>query len=290
MGAVGGGLTMTIGQSGNLVSAHVVPGIMEEMTTEGKSLEQAPVRMSLGALVSTPTKGGALGVKAGALGSFACVVDKDDNPRFKAYVAEQLGNQGKNYSFSWTFFRYSVDNARRVYTTSGSFYESFQLETCFVGGGTSSNWWHQWYQGASATATRQRIGYSWGKGETSSGSVSTSLSFSVSAGPVTIGASTSISPGKGTLAGSTGKDANAYEYPYSSALDNNRVNATWTSPDNDDYDGTGQYIGNIGNALWEMPEASKTAVIDAWASARYFCARPFSSSVLGDLRTACPTL
>jgi hypothetical protein len=41
MGAVGGGLTMTIGQSGDFVSAHVVPGTMEEMTTEGKSLESA---------------------------------------------------------------------------------------------------------------------------------------------------------------------------------------------------------------------------------------------------------
>ena len=182
---------------------------------------------------------------------------------------------GNSYASQWTFHSYSVDHARWLYPSYGAApYETFQLESCFLGGGTSWNGWKQYFDGASVTMARDRIGCKWAQG-TSGGNASATLTFQVNTGAVKIGASIPITPDAGSNGGSLGKSSVQPGYPYSSSMDVNRVNAYWSSNHNTIFDGTEKFVGNIGHSLWEMPRTSATSTTYAYISGGYFCGVAF---------------
>lgn len=80
-----------------------------------------------------------------------------------------------------------------------------------------------------------------------------------------------------THAGQIGADPNAVQYPYSSSLNNNRVDAFYLAPDTWIWDGTPKFEGNNGQVLWEQPEAGGTTNTYNYAGAQYLCNRPAST-------------
>lgn len=266
--ATGAGFTLTIDSAGT-VSTQIIAGKSQEMNAAGIVIADGTPQLSL----STSN-----GVSANStIGTYNCVVKTNQNSNFRGYTPVTWYQSGNSYSSSWTFHPYSIDNARYLYNSSGIRYATFQLEDCFSGGGTSWNSWHQWYNVGSTTTSKSRIGSTWAQGTTSDGTATSTLSFTVSAGPVKIGATTTITPGAGTNTGSTGHDPNESYYPYSSSYDPNRVNANWQSAHTFIWDGTGSFIGNNGHALWEMPENSKTTTLYNYIGVQFLCGAIFGS-------------
>jgi hypothetical protein len=206
------------------------------------------------------------GMKPNTIGSYDCIVETQQNSNFRGYQPSTLTANGNSYTIRWQFNPYSVDYARFI-----SNYWTFQVEVCFTGGGTSWNHWHQWYNSGTTTTTGPGlIGSAWGQGDSNSTSTSSTISFQVGAGPVSIGASTTITPGAGSFGGGTGHEPNASQT--NPGPDSNRVYAYFQSPDTWIWDGTGSFEGNNGHALYEEPEVGGSVVDDYfYLSAQYLC-------------------
>lgn len=209
-------------------------------------------------------------------GSYTCIVKTNSNSNFKAYRPAFASSSGTSHNLEWGIHPYSVDYARVV-----SGYYTFQFELCTTGGGHTMNWYHQWFNGGAITigqTAHKRIGYKWATQSASSDSTKTSssLSFQVAAGPVTIGGSTDVTPGVGDFKGNLGQGENFYGYPESwKKYDVNRVNTYFVSPNNWIWDGTGDFEGNNGHALYEWDRRYVPSTIYAYLAAQMnvFCAK-----------------
>jgi hypothetical protein len=170
-----------------------------------------------------------------------------------AYTGFHNTYSGANVAFDWYHEACAVKNARTLYNKGGK-YETFQEMLCTVGGGQTYNGYHQWFDGSAVTldqAHEYEIGHSWGTG-TSGGAASSSLNFSLAAGPATIGASVGV-VGGGTYTG-TVEDDPTYHLPSSwKSWKKNEVNANWGSPHTFPWDGTAGYQGNATQVLYEWP-------------------------------------
>jgi hypothetical protein len=259
-GNVGVGFTTLIDPA-----THTMKILTSQGTVEAEANGKTISKRSFQPSESSPS---AVVAKPHAIGSYQCIVDTQDNSNFKGYTPEVWTGNGNDYQFRFQFNGYSVDDARFI-----SGYWTFQTEQCFTGGGTAFNYWHQWYIGASTTEDHDNlIGDVWGTAVINN-TVSTTLNFNVSVGPVSIGGSTTVNGGD-QHTGSLGHDPYTYGYPYSASLDGNRVNAFYLAPNDSPTDGTALFEGNNGQALWEQPENGSETVTYNYDSGSYLCSLP----------------
>lgn len=182
-----------------------------------------------------------------------CYVKTEKNKRFKGYKPWHTTDPGKSYFADWLNQLYSVSRAR--YLTGEGY--TYQVQFCAEGGGNTKNGWHQWFNGELMfykSRIDSKIKWIWGKGVSSGGSVNTTLSFSVSQGPVNIGASTTVTTGVGTYEGDFGPDGHFSNFPKKlSKYDINRINTYFVSPHTWPWDGTSSFEGNTGQVVYEWP-------------------------------------
>lgn len=227
----------------------------------GKITSTAPAGNTVTTLGAAPAAEGT---------SYTCVVRTQQNSNFRALTPFYSSASGNSYELSWVFHPYTITNARYV---SGAY--TYQLELCMSGGGHSWNDWHQWFQGAGMTmedSTPRKIAQTWGN-EVKNGQISTTLSFQVAAGPVTIGASTTVTPAD-TYSGNQGHDANM-RWSGNTAWDINRVNAFYVAPHSFTWQGSADFQGNNAHALYEYPMTypGKISVLGQ-ADSAYLCSLP----------------
>ncbi|HEV2376482.1 MAG TPA: hypothetical protein VGS19_30455 [Streptosporangiaceae bacterium] len=252
--------TMRVNDITSLVQVRNAKG---QLVSSGRMAHLSTLtgRAARAALARLPRKG---------LGSFNCIVDVQQNSRFKAYTPIIQHGHGPSWQLSYNFNPYSVDNARIV---QGAY--TFQVETCVTGGGNTKNWWHQWYNDGTTTASPvgrvHRIGWTWGTTPYASSGLPTSLSFQVSAGPVTINAS-DFAANQDTFTGLLGSDGNFSPKGWRGSWNNNRTSGQYISPNTYPWDGSNLFEGNDHQNLWEEPENSGFVHGYAASFMRAFCA------------------
>jgi hypothetical protein len=216
-------------------------------------------------------------------GNEDCYKKTEENSGFKGFKPFYSDYQGNSYTVSWLNQTYEVTNARTLYDSNGNPYKTRQWQYCVSGGGDVKNGWHQWFDGLAFTVERtadHHIGRRWGRNKNvnkSASKVSTNLSFSVSAGPVTIGATTSgINPSHGDWSGDIGDDGKFYAYPTTWATNywKNRTNTFWHSAHTYIWDGTGDYEGETGQTVFEfrMSDTGKYKFVP-WVGLKAFCSK-----------------
>jgi|HubBroStandDraft_1064217.scaffolds.fasta_scaffold06963_6 hypothetical protein len=141
-----------------------------------------------------------------------CYVQTEKNKSFKGYKPWHTVDQGNSYFADWLDQLYSVSHARYLVGE----HWTFQVQFCTEGGGNTDHSWNQWFDGELMfyqSRVDSKIKWIWGKGASSSGSVATTLSFSVAKGPVNIGASTTVTTGVGSYEGDFGPDGHFSDVP-----------------------------------------------------------------------------
>jgi hypothetical protein len=205
-----------------------------------------------GVQVNSVSAGATATVGGAASGSgYACIVQTRRGKSLVAYKPLTLFKEGRSYEYHWLLSPYSVKHARVV---NGSY--TFQVQLCITGRGHTWNKWHQWFDGGAMELQYRRpllLGDKWGTAVVR-GSASSTLSFQLNAGVVTIGGSTQVSS-YGTHNGDEGHDPNLPLPKSWRKFDVNRVNAFYISPHNFIWDGTTDDEGNVGHALYEFPTA-----------------------------------
>jgi hypothetical protein len=188
----------------------------------------------------------------GATFAATCVNNKT-TPQFRANKPIPVTFDDPNIGgSSYVFHLYSVDRAR---TAGGK--EQFQIEVCFTGGADAYNRRLVEVTAAAAAADTQphRIGESWGT-DSQNGVVSSSLSFNMGVGPISIGGSVPVTVG-GEFKGSAGTRNSLLgdvTPPGSPHNIQNQVNSGWNRGNFFDLGATG-FKGNVGHGLWEWPQS-----------------------------------
>lgn len=251
MTAVGVLLALTLGAASSMASTI--------RKSDGHSshvrLASSPIQFGNAALNPSTGKvvlsGAAHYSEASTASGDDCYVKTEKNRRFKGYKPWHTVSQGDSYFADWLNQLYSVSKARWL---TGEGY-TFQVQFCTEGGGNTDHGWHQWFDGELMfyrSRPDSKIKWIWGKGASSSGSVSTTLNFSVTKGPVTIGASTTVTPGVGSYEGDFGPDGHFSEFPKRlDKYNRNRINTFFVSPHNWPWDGTSDFEGNTGQVVYE---------------------------------------
>jgi hypothetical protein len=151
---------------------------------------------------------------------------------------------------------------------------SKQLEACSVGGGHArgGNRLSRVVSMMSMFSRADRlIGQKWDSGQEVS-AAKANLKFAVPLKPVTIEGSVDVHPTY-TLTGSQGPDKQAPEGWDSYAY--NQVNAIWEGSDTFRWQGSTHFQGNVGHALWELPQSSRTPQIYYAQNHDRFCGKAF---------------
>lgn len=192
---------------------------------------------------------------------------------FVAYSPQPLTKSTDAYYIRFLFHLYKQNRARKLRDASGP-YKSKQWESCAVGGAHALGGNHlsrvlgtlTMYSGAD-----HLIGWKWDKGKELS-TASASLKFAVPIRPVTIEGSLDVHP-QNTFTGAQGPDQDA-----PSAFDHylqNQVNTLWEGSHTFRWQGSTHFEGNIGHALWELPQRARTPTIVYGQNLRKFCGHPF---------------
>lgn len=206
------------------------------------------------------------------LGSFQCVIKGGSgivaHPGFHNTLSKP------DRKFDWYHEAYSEANARTLAGATGR-YKTFQDMMCSAGGGESFNGFHQWFDGTAVTLDHKHeyeIGHTWGTGQTN-GTVATTLSFSLSAGPASIGASVGIVPGHGDYKGSIQEDPRIGVPSTWNAWQKNEINTFFISAHRFPWNGTSDYEGNTSQVLYEWTMGStQTFHIYTRGAESIFCA------------------
>ena len=207
--------------------------------------------------------------------SYACYTQTELNSNFKAYTPWHSARSGTSFSFDWLNQLYAIAYARRLYGSSGSAYWTYQIQYCTSGGGQVFNGYHMNFAGnaimweATANNDNAKIGWKWPSG--TSGNPTSSLSFVVSYGPVSIG-STSQAPGGGTFTGDLGNDGRFPGIMVPDSWQVDRANTYWVSPANWPWDGTEGFAGNTAQVLFEWPMGTHIGTFYSYADLQAFCA------------------
>lgn len=259
-------MTLSLDPTAGTVGIESIQGIKATLDQSGNVVSSQPL----------PNDAFQGSVEAAAGSNYQCLVQTQQGKALKGYTPVHVQGSGLGWELHYILFPYSVDNARYI-----SGYYTWQAEMCVTGGGHTWNGYKQVFDAASVTnlyqSTPRKIGQNWGTNSTiKASSVTSKLNFSLNTGLITIGAETTVTV-QDTYAGSQNHDDNYVLYPSSwSNYNANRVNMYWKSPDNFAWDGTEDFEGNNGHALYEYPMSyvsGKTIYFGVAAEQHRFCGR-----------------
>lgn len=198
-----------------------------------------------------------------SLGNYRCVNDTTAD-YFYAYDPRDLSRSNNAFSYQFVFYPYLQMYARELADVGWT----LQYEWCGTGGMQARNGWHTVMAGLGETCTGRdtalppeecapesfRIGWDWPEGDAES-SVTVSLSFQATSGPVTINGSLSHTPRdywKGSLF-----PPNPH-HPLWDPYTNNSVHAWWEDGCYQRafcwiFEGSKDFQGSVVQGLWEWP-------------------------------------
>jgi hypothetical protein len=211
-------------------------------------------------------------VASSAQRGYACV----NNRRRRGFVAYQPWTRSDStdaYYYQFIYSLYKQNRARRLTSTrTGRRYQSKQYEMCSTGGAHSRGGNRLERVGTSFAVTNRStriIGWKWGKG-VRNGTISASLGFAVPVRPVTINGSVNVHD-QDEFTGSQGPDKASPDVfdPYV----RNQVNALWEGSDTFVWQGSTHFEGNVGHALWEYRQSSRSPSFLIDPSLEYHCGR-----------------
>ena len=203
-------------------------------------------------------------------GGYTCVSDHKRRG-FVIYQPQPLIADKPAYYVRFVYHLYKQNKARKVVTSRGPTTMK-QWEVCTVGGAESrgGNRLSRVVSSMTMGGGDRLIGWKWGKGKEISEAKAT-LKFAVPIRPVTVEGSVDVHPTY-TFTGSQGpdKDAPAGWAPF----EHNQVNAIWEGSSTFRWQGSTHFEGNVGHALWELPQKMRTQPISYSIDVRRFCGHP----------------
>ena len=207
-----------------------------------------------------------------------CVEDTKGREGFTAYlppVVHSINKKNEKGSFQFNF--YSQDNARR-----NQFKEpTVQVLSCAVGGVDAGNGSRITISGPGVAFndahTPRKLGHVWKEGKTPK-DYSVSLGFQVPVKPVTVTGGIQQNPAN-YLKGSV---VPPYEFGDMAQFHDNAVNAWWEDgcrPRCRRWNGSADYQGSVGEAVWEFPQGYKNEALSRGFKyagyVEHFCGNPF---------------
>jgi hypothetical protein len=241
--------------------AAATSGFQKELTPSGKVV----ARKSLG-------KASSEGGPRAAAGGYTCVTNHG-RKGFVIYKPQPLETNVDAYYERFVYYLYKQNKARKVYNPSvGRKVLMKQWESCFVGGAQTKggNRLSRVVSSVTMGGHDRLIGWKWGKGKEVS-EAKASLSFAVPVGPVTVSGSVDVYPTY-TTTGGQGPDKDAPDSWKSTV--HNQVNAIWEGSSTFRWQGSTHFQGNVGHALWEVPQSLRTQPITYSMNVRRFCGHP----------------
>jgi hypothetical protein len=212
------------------------------------------------------------GGAAHASSTFACVSNRRRNG-FVTYEPVQVEADEDAYFSKYTFHLYKQNRARRLTAPTGR-YSSKQFEMCAAGGADTRGGNRLTRAVAMFTLRTQYdrlIGWKWGSAQRE-GTVSASLSFAVPVKPVSIGGTVNVNSKDG-FRGAVGPDGKAPED--FERFKFNEVNSIFETGSTWRWQGSTNFDGNVGHALWELPQSARNPRTDVATNVRWHCGRPF---------------
>lgn len=225
-----------------------------------RSSSIAPARLS-SATASGPGSG------------FACVRNRARRG-FVAYkpVPVAVGDDETAY-VRFVYHLYKQNRARTLRRGRGESdkYVSKQLEACTGGGGEAYRGYRLSRVVSMMTmkSSDRLIGQKWDSGEEEK-RAGASLTFAVPIKPVTISATLNVNPVYKLFGGQGPDEQGPDEFD---AYVDNQVNAGWRGASLFKFQGSTDYQGNVGHALWELPQRQRTPEINYAPTGSYFCGR-----------------
>ena len=207
-----------------------------------------------------------------AASGYTCV-NNFDRKNFHAFRPRPLTQDVDRYYGRFVYHLYRQDKARFVRKTDGDRrrYRTKQWEMCTVGGAHSrgGNRLSRVVSSMTMGGGDRLIGWKWGRGKELSNARAT-LKFAVPVRPVTIEGSVDVHPTY-TFTGSQGHDKDSH--PNWASFRHNQVNAIWEGSSTFRWQGSTHFQGNVGHALWELPQKMRTQPIYFGFTVRTFCGR-----------------
>ncbi|MGH2840318.1 MAG: hypothetical protein ACRDKY_05790 [Solirubrobacteraceae bacterium] len=194
---------------------------------------------------------------------------------FKYLGSTHRGDDNPAYYILYAYFMYKQSKARK-YGESRTRYTK-QLEMCSAGG-ASSKGGNRLDNAITIMSLRTQkprlIDRTWDTG-TDQSHADASMTFEVGKAPVTVSATlTGLNP-QDRLAGRQGHHKAATADTFG-RFKFNQVNAEWDGRSGPSvYAGSTGYQGNVGHALWELPERARTPTFAVEAVVYYHCGRVF---------------
>jgi hypothetical protein len=207
-----------------------------------------------------------------ASSTFACVSNRRRDG-FVTYEPVQVKADEDAYFSKYTFHLYKQNRARRLTAPTGR-YSSKQFEMCAAGGADTRGGNRLTRAVAMFTLRTQYdrlIGWKWGSAQRE-GTVSASLSFAVPVKPVSIGATVNVNSKDG-FKGAVGPDGQAPEDFEQFKF--NEVNSIFETGTTWRWQGSTSFDGNVGHALWELPQSARNPRTDVATNVRWHCGHLF---------------
>ena len=230
---------------------------------------RAEVRKSSGRLLSSAAVAPAsLAPAATASASYSCVYNRKRRG-FAIYPPTPMTANEDAYYSRHVFHLYRQKKARKILGTEG---KTKQWEMCAVGGAHArgGNKLSRVVSMMTIKSKRDRlIGQKWDSGQEVS-AAKANLRFAVEVKPVTIEGNVDVHPTY-TITGAQGPDKQAPD-SWESYV-HNQVNAIWEGSDTFIWQGSTHFQGNVGHALWEFPQGSRTPPIRISQNHERFCGR-----------------
>jgi hypothetical protein len=209
---------------------------------------------------------------ARASSEFPCVSNRRRDG-FVAYEPVQVRADEDQYYSKYSFHLYKQNRARRLTAPTGV-YSSKQFEMCAAGGADTKGGNRLTRAVAMFTLRTEidrLIGWKWGSSQRE-GTVSASLSFAVPVKPVSIGGTVNVSSKDG-FKGALGPDGQApAEFE---RFKFNQVNSTFETGTTWRWQGSTSFDGNVGHALWELPQSARNPRTDVATNVRWHCGHLF---------------
>lgn len=203
--------------------------------------------------------------------NYTCVENRKRRG-FVAYTPLPMTRSNDARYLRFVYHRYKQNRARRFNRDEPGEYVSKQIEVCSVGGGQSrgGNRLSRVVTMMTMKSSDRLIGQKWDSGEEQS-KANASLTFAVPVKPVDISATINVHPTY-KLTGGQGPDKQGPDSFEPIAY--NQVNAAWEGSSTFRWQGSTHFQGNVGHALWELPQSQPTPEIYYSMNHERFCGRP----------------
>lgn len=209
---------------------------------------------------------------ARASSGYTCVNNRS-RAGFVTYEPTRVRADEDQYYSQYLFHLYKQNRARRLTAPSGR-YSTKQFEMCSAGGARTKGG-NRLSRAIGMLTLRTEIerliGWKWGRAQRD-GNVSASLTFAVPVKPVSVEGTVSVNS-KDRFTGTQGPDRAApAEYE---RFKFNQVNSIFETGTTWRWQGSTGFDGNVGHALWELPQSARNPRTDVATNVRWHCGHPF---------------